>query len=276
MATVTVRFSQSATFHPPSSQRSCAGFLFASLMAVAMVGCAASDKSARTTATPSVATPPVEDGADVKQADVQASLSFAYEDRLTDETIFLDWIDVKVDGEAFAEAQGKDFAPGPHKMQVEARFGKVGDDAGIVFKKNIVVVVQPSRSASVHLVVREVAATKLAAQVEPELVVKVYDQSSTHTAAVPWPKGGPPPKERKLVPIGLPPQAKLMDNKFNMVQVCVTETGAVDFLTLIKPLHPSFDAAVLDRISRGVFNPMVKDGNPIPFCYVQKNVARQA
>ncbi len=82
-------------------------------------------------------------------------------------------------------------------------------------------------------------------------------------------------KIRKLVPIAMPAKVKLLDNKFNLVEVCVTEAGAVDFQTMVQPLHPSFDAAALDRVSRGVYDPLVQDGKPVPFCFLQKNVARQ-
>ncbi len=241
---------------------------------VALAGCAAGDKSISKAQNASVA-PPAAQTADAPQANVQSSISFVYEDRLKDEDIFLDWLEVKVDGEASVDSPAKDFALGPHVVKVEARFGKVGDDAGIIFKKSIVVVVQPSRLTSVHLVVRDLAAAKLAAQVAPELMVKVYDQTSTRTAAVPLISDGTSPKERKLVPIAMPAKVKLMDNKFNVVEVCVTEAGAVNFQTLVEPLHPSFDAIALDRIARSVFKPLVQEGKPVPFCFLQKNVARQ-
>lgn len=254
-------------------------FLSAFVAAVMLVACAAPASSTRRSASQPVSAPPaaaraVEAPTDVAEADVQSSLSFVYEDRLTDEDIFLEWLEVKIDGRAAAENVGQDFAPGPHKMDVEARFGKLREETGIVFKKKLVVVVQPERSTRVHLVVRDVAGEKLAAQLAPELMVKLFDSNATGTAAVPLPKDGPPPKARKAVPIVASRASKLTANGSNLVRVCVSETGAVEYVGLVKPLHPSFDGPVLDGISRWVFKPSVQDGRSVPFCYVQKNVAQ--
>lgn len=195
-------------------------------------------------------------------------LAFVYERRLSDDDIFLDYFLPKVDGQPWRDAPVR---PGRHVVQVEARFGRLQEQQGIVLKKNAVVEVKPGRSMGVHFVVKDGEGQSLSGQVDADIFVKVAESESM-TAADPLPQDGPVAQKLKTVPIGLPPEVARLSGKYNLVKLCMTARGAVDFVQLLSPLHPSFDGALLDTTSRWAFKPMEIEGAAVPFCVVQKNL----
>ena len=61
---------------------------------------------------------------------------------------------------------------------------------------------------------------------------------------------------------------------FNLVKICVGKGGDVSGVTVVKPSDPLFDKACTDKMRTWKFRPMSVGGNPVPFCYVQKNVLK--
>lgn len=61
---------------------------------------------------------------------------------------------------------------------------------------------------------------------------------------------------------------------FNLVKICVSKGGDVSDVTVVKPSDPLFDKACTDKMRTWKFRPMSVGGNPVPFCYVQKNVLK--
>ncbi|MDX2022823.1 MAG: TonB family protein [Deltaproteobacteria bacterium] len=61
---------------------------------------------------------------------------------------------------------------------------------------------------------------------------------------------------------------------FDLIRICVNKAGLVTSADIVKPSEHDFDQAVLLAVSKWRFKPMLKDGQVVPFCYVQRNVLK--
>ena len=61
---------------------------------------------------------------------------------------------------------------------------------------------------------------------------------------------------------------------FNLVKTCVGKGGDVTSGVVIKPSDPLYDKAVVESWQKTKFRPMSVGGNPVPFCFVSRNVLK--
>jgi TonB family protein len=55
-----------------------------------------------------------------------------------------------------------------------------------------------------------------------------------------------------------------------LVRVIIDETGKVEKATMLKPIHPSYDAALLRAARSWTFRPATKDGQPVKYAKVME------
>ena len=59
-------------------------------------------------------------------------------------------------------------------------------------------------------------------------------------------------------------------NYMVLAKICVTASGAVSGVTLLKRAEPTLDNNVMSQVKAWRFQPMTANGTPAPFCYVQR------
>lgn len=59
-------------------------------------------------------------------------------------------------------------------------------------------------------------------------------------------------------------------NYMVLAKICVTASGAVSAVTLLKRAEPTLDNNVMSQVKAWRFQPMTANGTPAPFCYVQR------
>jgi len=53
-----------------------------------------------------------------------------------------------------------------------------------------------------------------------------------------------------------------------IVNVCVSATGNVSKVTILRSAGPALDAQIPGALSRWRYRPLLEEGKPTPFCYV--------
>jgi protein TonB len=55
-----------------------------------------------------------------------------------------------------------------------------------------------------------------------------------------------------------------------MAKICVSKTGALDGVTIMKKADPELDANVISAVKTWRHNPLLANNTPVPFCYFER------
>lgn len=213
--------------------------------------------------------------AEAQDANHRAPLVVRYQPQLRDRRLHLKTIVTRLDGQESSRFEGL-AKPGKHRVDVEATFSKdsflaFGQEDTTPFAswaQTFTVDVGEPRQIVVVLAVSEQENVDDRERLRATASLDLQEEERSLDASLP----AYPPLRFRDQPEPMLPESllRLRVDIWNLVKLCLDESGAVESQTLLRASHPLYDGSLLDAVSRWKAEPFVWEGKPRRVCTQQR------